>query len=107
MDSDRISASDHEEGRADNRGTRADLFVVQLRKYKKVLRLVVFCILVVSVVMGCGRFFYKKPLETTGCRTLSLTLNQNDSSFLHKTEFYTNQPIANHTIRRGGSCGFL
>ena len=107
MDSDSVSASDNEEGRVGNRGTRADSFVIQLRKYKKVLRLVVFCILVVSVVMGFGRFLSNQPLETTGCKTLSLTLNQNDSSFLHKTEFYTNQTIPHHTIRRGGSCGFL
>ena len=107
MDSDSVSASDNEEGRVGNQGTRVDLFALQLRKYKKVVRLVVFCILVVSVVMSCERFLYNKPLETTGCKTLSLTLNQNDSSSLHKTGFYTNHSIPHHTIRRGGSCGLL
>ena len=106
MDSDSVSASDNERGVVDQE-SRVDLFALQLRKYKKVVRLVVFCILVVSVVMSCGRLLYNKPLETSNCKTLSLTLNQNDSSTLHKTEFYTNYSTPHHTIRRGGSCGLL
>ena len=107
MDSDSVSASDNEEGRASIRGTRVDSLAHQLRKYKKVLRLVIFCIFVVTVLMGFGRLLYNKPLGLPDCKTLSLALSHNDSSLLHKTEFYTNQSIAHHTIRRGGSCGFL